>query len=152
MLTSHKLGCCFYLKALTQRMPKRPFYLMDLKFILVKLLPHLTLSGELTHLDRLTQLCVINQTIIGSDNGLSPGWHQSIIWTNAGILLIEPLGTNFSEILIEIYAFSFEKMHLYMSSGEWRPFFSRPQLVNNPISVWHALWGSWSQLLLSLRQ
>ena len=28
-----------------------------------------------------------------------------IIWTNAGILLIGPLGTNFSEILIEIYIF-----------------------------------------------
>ena len=38
----------------------------------------------------------------GSDNGLSPGWRQAIIWTNAGILLIGPLGTNFSEILIEI--------------------------------------------------
>ena len=41
-------------------------------------------------------------SIIGSDNGLSPGRRQAIIWTNAGILLIEPLGTNFSEILIEI--------------------------------------------------
>ena len=28
---------------------------------------------------------------------------QAIIWTNDGILLIGPLGTNFSEILIEIY-------------------------------------------------
>ena len=43
-----------------------------------------------------------NLTIIGSDNGLSPGRRQAIIWTNAGILLIEPLGTNFSEISIEI--------------------------------------------------
>ena len=41
--------------------------------------------------------------ITGSDNGLLPGWHQAIIWTNAGILLIGPLGTNFSEILIEIH-------------------------------------------------
>ena len=39
--------------------------------------------------------------IIGLDNGLSPGRRQAIIWTNAGILLIGPLGTN-SEILIEI--------------------------------------------------
>ena len=38
--------------------------------------------------------------IIGSDNGLLPGWCQAIIWTNAGILLIQSLGTNFSEILI----------------------------------------------------
>ena len=36
-------------------------------------------------------------TMIGSDNGLSPGRRQAIIWTNAGILLIQNLGTNFSE-------------------------------------------------------
>ena len=45
-----------------------------------------------------------------------------IIWTNVGILLIEPLGTNFNEILIEIYTFSFKEMHLKMSSGKWQPF------------------------------
>ena len=37
-------------------------------------------------------ICVGNINIIGSDNGLSPGWLQVIIWTKAGILLIEPLG------------------------------------------------------------
>ena len=42
--------------------------------------------------------------------------------TNAGIFLIGPLGTNFNEILIKIYTFSFKKMHLKMSSGKWRPF------------------------------
>ena len=41
-----------------------------------------------------------NLTIIGSNNGLSPGRHQAIIWTDAGILLIRTLGTSFSEILI----------------------------------------------------
>ena len=41
-------------------------------------------------------------TIIGSDNGLSPGRRQAIIWTNAGILLIGALGTNVSAILIKI--------------------------------------------------
>ena len=50
--------------------------------------------------------------ITGSDNGLSPGRRQAIIWTNAGILLIGPLGIHFSEILIEICAFSFMKMLL----------------------------------------
>ena len=48
-------------------------------------------------------ICVGNLTIIGSDNGLSPGLRQAIIWTNAGILLMRPLGTNFNEILIEIH-------------------------------------------------
>ena len=61
-------------------------------------------------------------TVIGSDNGLSPPRRQAIIWTNAGILLIQPLGTKFSEILIEIYTFSFKKMHFKMSSAKWRSF------------------------------
>ena len=47
---------------------------------------------------------------------------QAIIWTNAGISLIGPLGTNFSEILIWIHIFSVKKMHLKMLSGKWRPF------------------------------
>ena len=61
-------------------------------------------------------------TIIGSDNGLSPGWRQAIILTNAGILLIRPLETNFNEILTETYTFSLTKMLCKMSSGKWRPF------------------------------
>ena len=48
-------------------------------------------------------------------------WRQAIIWTNDGILLIEPLGTNFSETLIAIHTFPFKKIHLKMSSGKWRP-------------------------------
>ena len=70
----------------------------------------------------MTHICVDKLTIIGSDNGLSPGRRQAIIWTNAGILLIGPLGTNFSEILIEIHKFLFKEMHLKLSSGKWRPF------------------------------
>ena len=67
-------------------------------------------------------ICISKPTIIGSDNGLSPDRRQAVIWTNAGILLIGPLGTNSSEILIKILAFSFKKMHLKMSSAKWRPF------------------------------
>ena len=48
----------------------------------------------------------IIKPIIGSDNGLSPGWHQAIIWTNAGIWSLRPLGINFSEILLSIQTFS----------------------------------------------
>ena len=76
----------------------------------------------LTHWGRVTHICVSKLTIIGSDNGLSPGRRQVIIWTNDGILLIGPLGTIFSEILIEIYMFSFKKIHLKTSSGNWQPF------------------------------
>ena len=67
-------------------------------------------------------ICVGKLTIIGSGNGLSPDRRQAIIWTNAGILLIEPLGTNFSESLIGIQIFSFTKMRMKMSSVKWRPF------------------------------
>ena len=77
------------------------------------------ISGNLLvkiHWGRVTHLCVGKLTIICSDNGLSPGRHQAITWTNVGILLIGPLWTNFSEILIEIHTFSFKKIHLNMSS------------------------------------
>ena len=74
----------------------------------------------LTHWGRVTHIC--NLAIIGSDNGLSPGRRQAIIWTNDGILLIGPLGTNFSEILIAIETFSCKKMHLKISSAKWSPF------------------------------
>ena len=67
-------------------------------------------------------ICVGNLTIIGSDNGLSPGRRQAIILTNAGILLIGPLGTNFNGILIEIQTFSFKEVRLKLSSAKWRPF------------------------------
>ena len=70
----------------------------------------------------MTHICVCNLTIIGSGNGLLPGRRQAIIWTNAGLLLIGPLGTNFSEILIVILTFSFKKMHLKVSSAKRRPF------------------------------
>ena len=75
----------------------------------------------LTHWGRVMHICVGKLTIIGSDNGLSHRRRHAIIWTIAGILLIRPLGKQISEILIEIYAFSFKKMHLKMSSGKWRP-------------------------------
>ena len=88
----------------------------------LRLLPHLPVANELTHWGRVTHICVSKLTITGSDNGLSPGRRQAIIWTNAGILLIGPLGTNFSEILIEIQTFSFIKMRLKASSAKWRPF------------------------------
>ena len=39
-------------------------------------------------------ICISKLTIIGSDNGLLPGQRQAIICTNAGILLMWPLGTN----------------------------------------------------------
>ena len=76
----------------------------------------------LTHWGRVTDICISKLAIIGSHNGLSPDRRQAIIWTNAGILLLGPLETNFSEILIEILKFSFKKMRLKVSSAKRRPF------------------------------
>ena len=76
----------------------------------------------LTHWGRVTHICVSKLTIIGSDNSLSPDRRQAIIWTNAGLLLIGPLGTNFSKILIEIVTLSLKKMRLNVSSAKRRPF------------------------------
>ena len=90
-----------------------------------------------THWGRVMHICISKLTTIGSDNGLSPGWRQAIIWTNAGILLIAPLGINFSEILININTFSFNKMHLKMSSAKWCLF----HLGLNELIKWQ-----WSQL------
>ena len=72
----------------------------------------------LTHWGWVTHICVGKLTIIGSDNGLWPEQRQAIIWTNAGILLIGPLGTNFSEVLIQSQTFSLKKMHLKMPSAK----------------------------------
>ena len=57
---------------------------------------------SLSHWCRVTHICVSDLTSIGSDNGLSPGPRLANIRTNAGILLIRPLGTNFSEFSVEI--------------------------------------------------
>ena len=76
----------------------------------------------LAHWGRVTHISVSKLSTIGSDNGLSPDRRQAITWTNAGLLLIGPLGTNFSEILFGIQTFSFKKMLFKMSSAKWRPF------------------------------
>ena len=85
-------------------------------------LPYLPVAIVLTHWGRVTHICVSKLNSIGLDNGLSSGRCQAIIWTDAGILLIWPLGTNFREMFIEIHTFSFKKIYLKMSSGKWRPF------------------------------
>ena len=55
------------------------------------------LQIKLTHSRRLTHICVTKLTMISSDNGLSPCQHQTILWTNAWILLTAPLWTTLRE-------------------------------------------------------
>ena len=76
----------------------------------------------LTQWGRLAHICVGKLTNIGSNNGSSPAQRQAIIWTNAEILLIGPSGTTFSDILVKIHPFSFQKRHLKLSSVKRRTF------------------------------
>ena len=77
------------------------------------------LFNSLTHWGRVTHIRVGKLTNIGSDNVLSPGRRQAIIWNQ--YWKIGPLGTNFGEILIGIATFSFRKKHLKMSFAKWCP-------------------------------
>ena len=108
-------------------------------------------SPLLTHWGRVTHICVSKQTIIGSDNGLSPGRRQAIILTNAWILLIGPLGTKFNEISIKIRTYSFKEIHLKMSSGKWRPFCLGLNVLTPRSACWEYIWNSlqhyWSLMI-----
>ena len=72
-------------------------------------LPESIISTEVDNNRNLNYLKPNDLTIIGSDNGLLPGLHQAIIWTNAETLLIGSLGTNLSEILTQIQTFPLKK-------------------------------------------
>ena len=78
----------------------------------------------LTHWGWVTNICVskLGHHWFRYNNGLSSDRPQAIIRTNAGIMLIEPLRTNFSELFIQILTFSFNKIHLKVSSVKWPPF------------------------------
>ena len=107
----------------------------------------------LTNWGRVTHMRVDNLTIIGSDNGLSPDRCQAINWSNAAILLIGPLGTNFSEILIKILTFSFKKMRLRVSSAKWRPFCLSFNVLNSVnVITQKKPWMDCSQIWQDVRQ
>ena len=95
-------------------------------------------SHLLTHWGRVMHICISKLTIIGSNNGLSPGRRQAIIWTNVGISSIGPLGTNFSEILIGnifIEGNAFEIVVWKMAA-----ILSRPQCVKPLSAISMCIW------------
>ena len=118
------MSCCYIRHAMwLLYMLATTFALLVTVELSLQTVPVSQLSPDLsTHWGEVTHTCVGKLTIIGSDNGLLPGRCQAIIWTNARILFIGPLGTNFNEILIGIQTFSFTKMHLKISSAKWRLF------------------------------
>ena len=89
---------------------------------------HLVSSGSIctweTHWGRVTHICDSKLTIIGSDKGLASGRRQAIIRSNAGMLLNGHIGTNFSEIVIEIPTFAFKKTYFKMPSAKGGHFIS----------------------------
>ena len=77
----------------------------------------------LTHLPLVLHIYASeNWVSIGLDNGFSPNQRQAIIWTNAGLLPIGPLGIKLQWNFIKIQNASFTKMHLKISSAKWRQF------------------------------
>ena len=85
--------------------PKFSFKKMHLNMSSAKCQQFCSSLNMLTHWGRATHICVSKLTIIGSDNGLSPDRRQAIIWTNAGLLFIGPLGNRNSNIFIQENAF-----------------------------------------------
>ena len=81
----------------------------------------------------------MNQEWIRSELEQIMAWRRIRIWTSAGLLSIEPLGTNIIVILIKIQNFSFTKMHLKISSAKWQPF-CPGGWVNDIISQLHRMY------------
>ena len=84
----------------------------------------------LTHWGRVTHIYVSKLPTIGSDNGLSPGRRQAIIWTNAGNIvdwtLMNKLQWNFNRnCKTFVQENAFESVVCEMAT-----MFSRPQCVN----------------------
>ena len=72
----------------------------------------------------------VNKASIGSVNGFSLLHRKAITWTNAGLLTIGLLGTNFSEIKIGFLSFSLKEMHLKLSSANMAAIMSRGTWIN----------------------
>ena len=118
--------------------------------------PTLQWLQRLPHLGWVRDICVSKLTNIGSDNGLSPGRRQAIIWTNAGILLVVSPGTNFNEILLEIsiqenpFQTVVWKMAAILSRSQCvkvKTYLKFPVLTN--LSRWspsYVIWGGGSDL------
>ena len=98
-------------RCITPSSMSRMLNLEDLKVIRMQIFTGNKYKG------RFNILSLVDQPIIGADNGLSPFWRQVIIRPNGGLMLIGPLRIHFSEIWIKTH-----KMHLKMSPAKCGPF------------------------------
>ena len=80
----------------------------------------------------------MNWASIGSGNGLSPSRRHAIPWTNAVLLSIEPLKTNFSEIRIGIISFNRRKCIWRCRLPEWWPFCPGGDDLKNVLLMAHS--------------
>ena len=85
-----------------------------------------------------------------SDIGLSPGRLQAIVWTNAGMLSIGPLGTHvranaFENVVCEIATISSRPQCVNSRCRNWQFWPSCPLRKGDPLAQWqcfHAPFGS----------
>ena len=82
----------------------------------------------LTHRD-LATLIYMEWLIIGPGNGLVPNRRQAITWTNADLLAIVSLGTNFRERWIEMQKKKSKKNAIENIVCPERPYLLRPKYV-----------------------
>ena len=99
----------------------------------------------LTHWGWVMHICISKATGIGSDNGLSPGRRQASIWTNAGILLIQTLGTNFRWILSEIHTSSIMFIVFFWTNSRYdvHPCFHDYFQICRNVDIKHSLYTFW---------
>ena len=92
--------------------------------------------------------CVNKPTSIGSDNGLSPGRRQAIIWTNVGMLInIGPLGTKPSKIFVKILYIAIQENGFENIVWKMAAILSWPQCVKHwccvIVIVNYLVWSYW---------
>ena len=97
------------------------------------------------HSSRMMHICS-NLTIIGSDNGILPVWHQAIIWTNAATLSIRSSETYLSAISSKIQKFSFQGNAFEKVIWKMAAILSRPQCVNS-IAMTNVTFTPWAHKL-----
>ena len=80
----------------------------------------------LQHMSHLSMTIYVENYHTQFHNGFNelnnPVRRQAIISTDAELLLIGSVGTNFSDFFFEIQLFSWKKIRLKMSSAKWQPF------------------------------
>ena len=101
-----------------------------------------------THIHHLAHLPLVPHIFVSESGQHCCRWwlasirRQAIIQTNAWLLWIGHLGTNFNDLLINIQNFLLTRMHLTISSAKWRPFhlggdeFERTRLLANGLDYW----------------